>query len=236
MKKLIFLLTVLLGSTTFLSAQDCLQLFPTNEGAVLINKNYDANKKLLSTMTYRVNKSYGGGNDIQIGFNLADANDKSIDNGSLEAYCEGDRFFLKMSNNVINSDVINLLSNDTELVGDFLDYPDVFGNLNDIRDFNNQFEMTGGEFTIRDKVDKKAFYRVRVYNRKYLGTENVTTPAGTFNASKVTFDFEVTNNKTTTTRKGVEWYAVGAGIVRSETYDKQNKLLNYTELTTLREK
>lgn len=67
MKKLLFTLGIVISSSTLLMAQDdCMAFFPTNEGAVLINKSYDANNNLLSTMTYRVDKSYGVDNNKEI--------------------------------------------------------------------------------------------------------------------------------------------------------------------------
>jgi len=235
MKKLILSLAVIFSFSLLVTAQDdCMAFFPTDEGTVLVSSSYDASQNLLGTMTYRVNKTYNyaDGTQTSIGFTLTDKNGNTIDNGNMLASCMDGNFFLKMNNMGITSDLMSYLTSDTELVGDFLDYPNVFSDL----PYDPTFQMSGGEFTIRSKTDKKASVRVRVYNRKYEKSESITTPAGTFNAAKVTFDFEVTQNQKTRMYKGAEWYAMNAGIVKSETYDSNNNLMNYTQLTEIRRK
>jgi len=235
MKKL-FLSFIMLCAFISLSAQnDCMVFFPNNPGAMLINKTYDAKGNLLGTMTYKIDRSYGyePGDDIQLGFVMTDSKGVTVDQGNMDAYCEDGSFFMKMTNRTISPDVINALSTNTELIGDFLDYPDT---SNDEYPFDNVFKMSGGEFTIQSKADKKEFIRVRVYNRQYEGEEDIITPAKKFHASKISFDFEVIKDKNTVRYKGIEWYAMNAGIVRSETRDSNNNLINYTELTTLKDK
>ena len=165
-----------------------------------------------------------------IDFTMTNAQKEVIDQGTLDAYCNNGNFYLKMINRCISPEVLQMLSRDTELVGDFLDYPNTFASPT----ADSPFAMDGGEFAIKSRSDKKDLLRVKVYDRTYEKNEEITTPAGVFDASKVTFSFDVTNDKTTTTYKGVEWYAENAGIVRSNTYDKNGSLQSFTELTTLK--
>lgn len=233
MKNLIFTLLIVFSFTVFVEAQDdCMQFFPTKQGSVLVNKTYDAANNLLSTMTYKVMKTYQyqSGTEIQINFTLTDSKDKMIDQGNLNARCDGGTFYLNMTNRTLTPDIMKLLGSNTELVGDFLDYPDAFSESDQ---YSGDLGMTGGQFTIKSKNNKKDFMSVRMYDRKYMKNEMINTPAGNFNAAKVSFNFETTRDKKTTVQKGMEWYAPNAGIVRSETYDKNGKLLNYTVLTTL---
>lgn len=228
---LLFLISVFAFTGLIKAQDDCMAFFPKNVGDALINKSYDANNNLLNTMTYRVNTAYDDfitGKDLEVGFVMTDASNNVIDEGNLDAECNDGVFYLKMVNRTISPQIMGILGEDTELVGDFLDYPDTFSDF----PFEGNFKMDAGEFTIQSKSDKKELIRVRVYNREYEKNEKVTTPAGTFDASKITFDFDVYKDKKTVTYSGVEWYAAEAGIVRSETYS--NKLLqNYTVLTSL---
>lgn len=236
MKKIILIFASLLLSVLLIQAQnDCMEFFPTEEGTVLINKTYDAGNNLLSTMTYRVNRSndYFSGSSIQIGFVMTDRNNKVIDDGNLSAQCDGGTFYLSMANRAINSDVMDVLGNNTEIISNFLDYPDTFNND---YPFSGDFKMDGGQFTVRSKTDKKEYITVRMYDRNYIKNEKITTPAGTFDAAKITYIVEIVKDKKSETCSGAEWYATGAGIVRTETYDKAGKLQNYTELATLRKK
>lgn len=235
MKKILTLFTAIIISSGFMMAQDdCMQFFPNNEGDILVNTTYDAANNVQSVMTYRINKVYDyiSGENMQIAFVMTDGEGQVIDNGNLEAYCDYGTFYMKMTNNVLTADVINILSSDTELVGDFLDYPNVFNeNIFD----ESPFQMSGGSFMIKSKSNKKDFVNVVVYNRQYVGTEKITTPARTepFHAAKITFEFEVTRDRKTKRYKGIEWCAMNAGIIRSETYDNNNNLLTKTLLTNM---
>lgn len=235
MKKLLFFIAVFIFTGLVKAQSDCTSFFPSNKGAMLINKTYDGKNNLLSTMVYTITKSsdeYMVGDDMQIDFTMTDSTGNAIDRGNLEARCDGQNFYLSMVNRAITPEAIGLLGQDTELVGDFLDYPNTFAEI----PYEGTFEMDGGEFAIRSKSDKKDLLRVKVYNRQYEKDDKITTPAGTFDASKISFDFEVYNDsdKKTTRYSGAEWYAAGAGIVRTETVGDNKELLNYTVLTEIK--
>lgn len=232
MKNLIFVFSFVFSSALIM-AQDggCMEFFPKKPGATMISKSYDAANKLLNTMIYQIDKSYTyqSGEEIDITFTMTDANGKGIDRGSLNARCDDGVFYMNMTNRTLSPDVMKLLGSDTELVADFLDYPEF--NVNSPA--SGSLEVTDASYTIRSKSNKKEQMSVRVYDRSYEKAEQLTTPAGTFMAAKVTFSFETTKDKKSTIYKGAEWYAPNAGIVRTETYDKNGKLQNYTVLTTL---
>jgi len=237
MKKLFLFFAGIFSVATVANAQDgCMAFFPTEPGTIMVSTNYDSSDNMLSTMTYRVNESYDymSGSNTQIGFTFADNTGRVTGTGNLDASCNDGDFSMKM--NIIDSDpyMMNTLAQSTELVGNFLDYPNTFSNISD--PFNmSPFQMDGGEYTIKSKGDNRDDIRVRVYNRQYEKSEIVNTPAGSFNASKVSFDYDVTRDGQTVTYKGSEWFAPNAGIVKTETYDKSGNRLNYSQLTTLRQ-
>lgn len=235
MKKVVTLFMCFWLVSTYMSAQDCMALFPGNEGAVLITKTYDGNSKLLNTMTYRVDKTYnyGNGSDMQIGFMMTDNYNNVIDRGSMDASCVDGNFYLRMANRAMSPDVTEMLGKNTELLGSFLDYPDTFNENNP---FSGAFQMEAGDYIIQSKTNKNDKLHVRVYDRVYEKNEKMTTPAGTFNTTRVNFRFDCTKDGVTKTHKGIEWYAPGAGIVRSETYDGNDNLENYTELYALQDR
>jgi len=237
MKKVLFLCVALASAGSTIWAQnnsDFLQFFPNREGAQLVNKTYDENNDLQSTTTMTVQKyyDYQDGSDVQIDFVMVDADGNQIDQGNIEAYYQDGSFYLKMSNSMaMLPDVTKYLSLENELVADFLDYPNPMGT-NDLQNWEPVFAMDGGDFTIYSKANKKDFVRIHDYNRQYVGDEDIQTPAGNFHAYKVTYDADITCEGKTTTYQGVEWFAPGAGIVRSEIYKDKN-LQNYTVLSSL---
>jgi hypothetical protein len=71
---------------------------------------------------------------------------------------------------------------------------------------------------------------IRIFNRVVDAIEDITTPAGTFKAYKISNDME-TKMGLKMTNKSTTWYAKNVGAVRTETYDKNGKLIGYTEMT-----
>jgi hypothetical protein len=74
---------------------------------------------------------------------------------------------------------------------------------------------------------------VSITNRKVEAVESLTTPAGTFECYKISYDI-ATKMMISVKMKGIEWYAKGVGLVKSETYGKDGKLQGSTLLTGLK--
>ncbi len=74
-------------------------------------------------------------------------------------------------------------------------------------------------------------------NRKVQAMEEITTPAGTFECYKITYENFIDTQAMGFSRKstslGVEYYAPGVGMVRSELYDENENLESYTVLSEI---
>ena len=114
-----------------------------------------------------------------------------------------------------------------EMDGNVLEFP---------ANMTTETELNDGNFTVR--VNKGDFTIVTmtfdVTNRKVVGTEKITTKAGTFDCQKVTFDFNSKMGIIKVRGSGVEWYLKDKVIVKSESYNKNGKLLAYSELTSMK--
>ncbi len=235
MKKIILGICTVLSSAGMVNAQsDCMALFPQTKGATLVNKCFDAQNNHISTSTYTVKDAYdySSGASSDIIFSLTDYQDKSIDQGKLVTRCDDGNFYMKLETTANNPNIMELLAGNTELVGNYLNYPNIFGEtyLN-----SGVFTMEPGEFTVKSKEDGSDYLRVNIYNRQFEKTEQINTPTGMHDAYKITFNYDIYNHKdkSTTKYKGIEWLAPGSGIVRSETYDENNNLQNYTVLSSI---
>lgn len=78
---------------------------------------------------------------------------------------------------------------------------------------------------------------VVIKDRKVIGQETVTTPAGTFDCYKITYNTEVSMKtigmNRTTSYPGVHWFARNVGMVKSESYNQKGNLDSYMLLTKL---
>lgn len=208
-----------------------MSLYPTTEGSTLVTRSYDPYNRLEYTTTYRVERflETTDGPQTEMVFNVADGDGAIVDAGTIQARFEEGDFTFESVSKATHPNIAKMLSYNTQLVDSYLDYPDVFSSAAE------PFEMSEAEFMIKDKT-KGDFLRVKVYDRQYVKNEKLTTPAGTFDAAKINFKFEVydSQSKTTMTYKDTEWYALGAGVIRSEVFTHDNQLLGYTVLETLR--
>lgn len=235
MKKLVLGCMSLLFTTAITAQTECLNFLPSEEGTMLINTTYDGNDRLIGNSIYRINRYYNLGQQLNIDVTLTlfDAMDNVIGRGNINAHCDNDVFRMRMTNSSVSKAMLDRMAGHTEIVTNFMDYPNAFSNNSPLYNpTNNTTEDI--RFTITSQEDSSDNLDVRIYNRQYEDSEVIVTPAGGFDTSKITFNFDVKRGNETKTYKGVDWYSLGKGVVRSETYDDNNNLLNYTVLTTVR--
>lgn len=72
-------------------------------------------------------------------------------------------------------------------------------------------------------------------NRKVEGKENISTPAGSWDAYKISYEGQfktmIGGISIPMNFKSIEWFVPGFGMVKSETYSKNGKLMGSTMLT-----
>ncbi|MBE0641630.1 MAG: hypothetical protein IH599_06305 [Bacteroidales bacterium] len=73
---------------------------------------------------------------------------------------------------------------------------------------------------------------VKVFNRKVEAKEKITTPAGSFDCYKLSYDVE-SKVMLKISSKGEEWIAEGIGVVKTATYSKAGKLTGYSLITAI---
>ena len=76
----------------------------------------------------------------------------------------------------------------------------------------------------------KMTFKIDITERQVIGEENLHTSAGEFDCFKISQKIYMkTMGKLE--MHSIEWYAKGVGMVKSETYDKKDKLKSYSILT-----
>ncbi len=234
MKTLAWVCLFIFTATISASAQDdCLGFFPKEEGVVLQNKGYNANNELICSITFKVNKfyDYPSGINMLVGVTLSNAKDSVIEKGVIDISCNDGTFYFKSSNGAISPKLIESLGSNTILLESFMAPPtNTEGTAIEDYPYIDETESIDIE-TIKEHHN---IATVRIIDRTYDKDDLISTPAGIFQAVKVNFSFKITENGTSTIYKGSEWYAADAGIVRSEIYDQNNKIKNYTVLSSLK--
>jgi len=86
--------------------------------------------------------------------------------------------------------------------------------------------------TVSTSVMTIANIKVEISERLVDGIEKITTPAGTFTCTKISYNVFTKVGFVKVSTNVTEWYAKGVGIVKSESYNKKNgKYLGKSVLT-----
>lgn len=223
MKHLILITTLLLVGTV-LSAQEI--FFPSKVGTVLVYKTFDKKDKETSTVKYTVTdlKVSGKNMDITYEFESLDNKDKLVFKDEITIHKKGDILYLDMSN-FINKAMFQQngeISPEIKISGNNIQIPSSLKPGDVLPDANVDISMSMGFMNMKASAN--------VTNRKVEAKESITVKAGTFTAYKFTSDVSSSAMGIKMTSKSIEWFAKGIGVVKSESYNKKDKLQSYTEL------
>ena len=228
MKKSILALLTMSLIIDGLHAQTCSFYYPTKEGAVLEYSHYDKKGKLTGTSEQKITtiKKIPGGMEAVIAVKTKDAKGQDVFNQDMNVKCENGIFYFSMDNYIDQSSMSAYKDMNIEVKGDDLQIPT---NLK-AGDILNGGSVT---MTVENGGMKLMNMTVTISDRKADGIEKVTTPAGTFDCYKISYD-ATTKMMITIHTKGVEWYAKDVGLVKSESYMSNGKLAGSTVLTSLK--
>jgi hypothetical protein len=200
--------------------------FATKKGMALTYRNQDAKEKTTgySVMTIKDIKGSGKNMSITYGMQALDSNRKPLKNMPDEKILK-----VEVKNDVVIFDLNQLIPAELaqqgvkmEVTGEQMELP---GNLQagqKIKDSNVTMKIDMGIM----KVDTV----VKLTGGQCLAIENVTVPAGTFKCHKITQTVTTTVMGVNTVTRTVSWYAPGIGTVKTEEYDKADKLSSSTVL------
>jgi len=150
-------------------------------------------------------------------------------NTSMHTYsmrCEGGKFFVDMRNFVDPKSMESFKDMEIKVDSKDMMYPADIAAGQTLPDASITISAGSGGVSLMNLF-------VNITNRKVAGIETVTVPAGTFECFKITYDVETKLMfKINTTV--IEYLNMGAGNIKTETYDKKGKLMGTSELTELK--
>ncbi len=211
-----------------IQAQDCsFMFFPESENAQLEYKQYDANNKLLGSTIQKISdiKAEANSSEATIDIETYDAKGRSQGSAQIMARCENGIYYLDMKNYLNQESMDAFEDMEITIKG---------GNLELPSNLKAGDELKGGEMTISLSSGGMTIMNlsISVSNRKVEAVESLSTPAGTFECYKISYDI-ITKMMGTIQTKGVEWYAENVGLIKSESYSNEGKLAGYTLLTNI---
>jgi hypothetical protein len=226
MKKIFsyILISLFFLSAAKLSAQECTYYFPSKQGAEIEMKSYSDKDKVTSTSKSKVLDV--SGNTVKVASEVLDDKGKSIAKSEFTVSCKDGEFVMDMSNYLKGVNMDAYKDMDLKVETEDMHMPASLKAGDVLDDGEMAVKVTNQGFTMMNM-------KVKVFNRKVEKMESITTPAGTFECAKITYDID-SKVVFAMSLKGVEWIAKNVGVVRSESYNSKGKLQGYTLLTSLK--
>ena len=224
--------TLLLFTALFLSASvlKCEEIFfPTKVGTVLVYKTFDKKDKETNMVKYTIKNATVSGVNMDITYQIEsyDAKQKLIYKEDITIHKKGDKLYFDMSN-FINKAALQQggeISAELKITGNNMEMPSNPKVGDVLPDANVTMAMSMGFVSLKMSAD--------VSNRKVVAIESMTVKGGTFSCYKFSSNVTASTMGIKMTMKNLEWYAKGVGIVRNETYDKNDKLQSHMELVEI---
>jgi len=222
------MLTLLAGLFLGMTAQDCATYFPSTKGAEIEMQYFDSKEKLLTISTYTVMnvESLTDGIKIQTHFKVEPQGKGDPYEDDFDFYCQGGKFYFDMKQYLKDMQMDQFEDMEVGIESEDLSFPSQLNTGDMLEDASITITVKSGGMKLMSMV-------VRITDRKVEGMETVSTPAGTFECHKISYNVE-SKSMFTITMKEITWYAKGVGAVKTEDYNKKGKLEGYSILTRLK--
>lgn len=229
LKTILFVLLSIVFLDVKAQNADCNGYFAYKQGTKFELTCYDKKDKISTQLKYEVKKNVSSGNKTAVFF----YNETLDDKGKLLA--KGD-YSIECKDGQIYADVRNISAFAApktadiaiDITGDKIIYPHNLSKGQKLADANMQIKGSMADAGIN-------IMNMKMYltNRMVEGFEKVTTPAGTFECVKISYDNEVKGGFFNFSGKTTEYLSKGIGIVKSESFDKKGKKSSSMLLTKL---
>jgi len=212
----------------------CNPYYDFEEGEVIIHTNYNRKGKEEGSqkMSIKSVTTAGDKQETVADVTLYDKKGKEITTTEITMTCKDGVYRMNM-NRFIPQNMEEMEGFSFNFEGDQMVMPS---------DLSVGQELEDARFTIKMETENPALSAMmkptttRVFNRKVEAKESITTPAGTFDCYKITYDTSVESKMMGMSRtfetSSIEWVAEDVGMVKVENYDKKGKMQGYTELTS----
>jgi hypothetical protein len=202
--------------------------YPDQENAQMEYKQYDKKGGLTGSTIQKITgiKKSPNAAEAQISSEHFDAKGKSLGSMNLTARCEGGVYYIDMKNYMNQQSSDPYKDMEMTMEGGNLEMPWNLKAGDALKNGDLKMSFSNAGMTMMTMT-------ISISNRKVDAVENVTTPAGTFECYKISYDI-ATKMMINIKMKGAEWYAKNVGLVKSESYNTDGKLMGSTVLTELK--
>lgn len=227
MKK-VLLIIAFIGCFWTVKSQDCVFYCPVKEGTQMEIQRFNAKDKIQGTDKQTILSKQISGKDVAVTIKSESYDDKNalLSSKNLTYECKNGVFTFDMQNFIDPSTMSAYKDMEVKMTATNLEMPAIITPGLALANGNVQITIANQGMTMMNMT-------VNITNRKVEAIEKITTPAGTFDCFKISYEVE-TKMMFKMQTKGVDWIAKEVGVVRSETYDSKGKLMGYSIVSSLK--
>ncbi|MEN8203901.1 MAG: hypothetical protein ABFS28_14980 [Bacteroidota bacterium] len=212
-----------------LQGQACKDFFPQKEGAVLQYVNYDKKDKVTgsSEMSFKEKKQKDDYTSVVFISTYRDKKGEAVYENEVEVDCKDGVLYFSSSKFLDPSTMSAYESMEVEVDATHMEMP-----LNGKA--GTELQDGSVNAVISSNGMKIISISVNVFNRKIEAIETIDTPAGSFECIRNSYDALSQIGFVKMNISAVEWYCPDVGTIRSESYNKNGKLMSYTVLESIK--
>ena len=217
-----FILALLIMSEV--SAQCDNPYYQLKEGTQIVVENYDKKDKAQGRTESKViqYEETSSGYVATISAKIYDKKDKPVSEGEYQLICDGSSLKIDMSGLMPAESMAAFKDMEMEVTMDQLEYP---ANLSPGQTLNDASIVIAASGAIPMK------FTFDITDRKVEGKETITTPAGTFDCHKISYNSHSKMMISNMNFRNVEYVSEKCGAVKTETYKSNGNLIGYTLIT-----
>ncbi len=221
MKKYLLLAASILFSLA-LSAQ-CNQYYHVKNGTSWTISNYNAKGKLQGKTIQKITAYKESSNGFEATFEITSVDKKGEQTtlGSSTLICQDGVIYFDMQDLFPEEQMQAMQDFDMSVEGTNLELPASLKTGQELKDANIIMNISG---------PMAMAFKINVTERKVIGEETLNTPAGSFECFKISQNIQM-KTIIKMEMRSTEWYSKEVGMVKSESYNKKNKLVSYSLLT-----
>lgn len=194
------------------------------EGSSWTTKTYNHKDKYQGKQSFEVLSVKGEANDLTATVRLTAYDDK--DKESLN-----EEMTFKCVDGVLEMDMSQYVPSEMEESMKGMDIDIETDNTTMPEELEVGQKLDDGSVTMKVNGVMPMNMKTEIIDRKVVSKENITVPAGSFEAFKITSTIK-SSGMVKMERKNVEYVAEGVGVVRSESYKRNGKLGSYSVLSS----
>jgi hypothetical protein len=227
-------LFILFFSALNISAQDCKGFYYFTNGEVemtFFDKKSDETGKLTYTITAA--STTGSSSTANFATEMTSKKGKSLSKGSGIFKCDGGTLYVDAKTAMPQEQLASYKDMELKASDSYIEYPSSLETGQTLKDVSFTMEVynKGSLFTTL------TFEEI---NRKVDTRETFTTHTGSWDCWKINYEvkFKVAvppmNMGVPVTMECTEWFAPGFGVVKTETYNKEGKMVGFSQITSVK--